>query len=91
MIFGAVAALDDVVHEDAEIRECGHEGLRGRGDGGAVDGGRSAVDSEGALRRKERGDAGCILAAPGRSVTGGEIVNLCGIDGHCHYRNNAPR
>jgi hypothetical protein len=70
---------EEVVHEDLQVGEGGHEALRGGGDGVAADGG-GAVDGEGAGGGEVSGYGGGDLSAPGGGVIGGE--DLEGGGGH---------
>ena len=83
MVFGEIAVKEDAVHEDLEIGEGGHEGSSGLGDGGAADRRSATIDAKRTVRRKERGYAVAVLAAPGGGVAPAKVSELLELG---HYR-----
>ena len=76
VVFDAGIDEAEVVHEDLEVGEIGHEGLCSLSDGDMTDGGSAVVDGERAGGGEKGGHGGGIVAAPGGGVASGEIAEL---------------
>jgi hypothetical protein len=68
--------LEQIVHVEVEVRKVGHGRLRGTGNRDPAHGRRACIDGQRTAWRKECGDRGRIAAAPGCSVSTGELPQL---------------